>query len=198
MMGNGMSKTILYLHGFMSAPESFKAQLLKTALAQKAADCRYSCPQLPIPPVEAVKVAMAEIRDVPAEELIVIGSSLGGYYANWIAEQCGCRAVLLNPVIDPWRIKILEDSPDRSDLQVKAWLDFRETYAAELAAVHVKDITRPERYLLVAATGDELLDWQLMRDHYQGARQVIIPESNHGISDFEQYMPQVLAFCGIA
>lgn len=193
-----MSKAILYLHGFMSAPESFKAQLLKAALKQKAADCRYYCPQLPIAPAEAVAMASAEIKDIPAEELTVIGSSLGGYYANWIAEQYGCRAVLLNPVIDPWRIKILEDSPDRSDLQVKAWLDFREAYASDLEAIQIGRITRPERYLLVAATGDELLDWHLMQDHYQQARQIIIQGSNHGISDFEQYLPQVLAFCGIA
>lgn len=193
-----MSKAILYLHGFMSAPESFKAQLLKAALKQKAVDCRYHCPHLPIAPAEAVAMASAEIKDIPAEELTVIGSSLGGYYANWIAEQYGCRAVLLNPVIDPWRIKILEDSPDRSDLQVKAWLDFREAYALDLEAIRIGRITRPERYLLLAATGDELLDWHLMQAHYQQANQIIIQGSNHGISDFEQYLPQVLAFCGIA
>ncbi|MGN0917794.1 MAG: YqiA/YcfP family alpha/beta fold hydrolase [Oxalobacter sp.] len=193
-----MSKAILYLHGFMSAPESFKAQLLKAALKQKAVDCRYYCPQLPIAPAEAVAMASAEIKDIPAEELTVIGSSLGGYYANWIAEQYGCRAVLLNPVIDPWRIKILEDSPDRSDLQVKAWLDFREAYALDLEAIRIGYITRPERYLLLAATGDELLDWHLMQAHYQQTNQIIIQGSNHGISDFEQYLPQVLAFCGIA
>lgn len=141
---------------------------------------------------------MEAIRDVPAHELVVIGSSLGGYYANWIAEQHHCKAVLLNPVIDPWRIKILEDSPDRSDLQVKAWLDFRETYAEELEAICVRTVTVPDRYLLVAATGDELLDWHLMQNHYRDAHQVIIEGSNHGISDFERYMPQVLAFCGLS
>ncbi|MBR7069892.1 MAG: esterase [Oxalobacter sp.] len=193
-----MAKTVLYLHGFMSAPASFKAQLLKTALAEKADGCRYCCPQLPIPPNEAIGTAMEAIRDVPAHELVVIGSSLGGYYANWIAEQRHCKAVLLNPVIDPWRIKILEDSPDRSDLQVKAWLDFRETYAEELEAICVRTVTVPDRYLLVAATGDELLDWHLMQNHYRDAHQVIIEGSNHGISDFERYMPQVLAFCGLS
>lgn len=191
-----MPKTILYLHGFMSAPTSFKAQLLKTSLVQKVVGCRYCCPQLPVSPVEAVRTALAEIQGISAEELTVIGSSLGGFYANWIAEQYGCRAVLLNPVIDPWRIKILEDSLDRCDLQVKAWLDFRDTYAQELVSVRIETITKPERYLLVAATGDELLDWHLMQEHYQHAHQIIIQGSNHGISDFERYLPQVLAFCG--
>ncbi len=193
-----MAKTLLYLHGFMSAPESFKAQVLKTVLASRKDGCHYVCPKLPIPPAEAVQVAMDSVKGVPAETLVVVGSSLGGFYANWIAEQTGAQAVLLNPVVDPWRIKILEDSPDRSDLQVKAWLDFREAYGRDLKALKVNAITRPERYFLLAATGDELLDWHLMVNHYQGARQIVIKGSNHGISEFEQYVPQVLAFCGLA
>jgi predicted esterase YcpF (UPF0227 family) len=192
-----MAKTLLYLHGFMSAPGSFKAQVLKAVLALRTDGCHYVCPQLPIPPAEAVQVAMDGIKGIPADELIVVGSSLGGFYANWIAEQTGAKAVLLNPVVDPWRIKILEDSPDRSDLQVKAWLDFREAYERDLKALKVEAITCPKRYFLLAATGDELLDWRLMVAHYQGAKQIVIEGSNHGISDFEQYVPQVLAFCGL-
>ena len=106
--------------------------------------------------------------------MVIIGSSLGGYYANWLAEQYRCKAILLNPVIDPWRIKILDDLPDRSDLRVREWLDFREKYQSELEAVRVTSITDPERYLLFAAKGDELLDWHLMQSHYQAANQIII------------------------
>ena len=103
----------------------------------------------------------------------------------------------MNPVIDPWRIKILDDLPDRSDLRVREWLDFREKYQSELEAVRVTSITDPERYLLFAAKGDELLDWHLMRSHYQAANQIIIEGSDHGLSDFAQYLEQVLLFCGI-
>ena len=193
-----MSEVVLYLHGFMSTPLSYKAQLLDAALRGKGADCRYCCPQLPMSPMEAIQIAMDAVKDVPSESLTVIGSSLGGYYANWIAEQRHCRGILLNPVIDPWRIKILEDSPNRSDLQVKAWLDFREGYQTELEAIRVPVITSPERYMLIAAKGDELLDWHLMQEHYQGADQTILDGCNHGISDFDRYIPQVLAFCGLA
>ncbi len=193
-----MSKVILYLHGFMSAPESYKAQLLNTALKEQEIDCRYCCPQLPVSPAESIRIAMDAVKDVAPEDLTVIGSSLGGYYANWIAEQRGCKGILLNPVVDPWRIKILEDSPDRSDLQVKAWLDFREYYKSELEAIRVPAITAPERYMLIAAKGDELLDWKLMQAQYQGADQTILEGSNHGISEFDRYIPKVFAFCGLA
>lgn len=193
-----MAKTILYLHGFMSTPLSFKAQLLKKTLQELPEKNDYICPQLPMSPAESIDIAMHAVSQCSTGNLVVIGSSLGGYYANWIAEQLHCKAVLLNPVIDPWKIKILEDSPDRSDLQVKAWLDFRETYQTELKALCVTEITEPNRYLLVAARGDELLDWRLMQAHYKAAHQIIIPESNHGISDFEQYISKVLMFCGLS
>ena len=87
--------------------------------------------------------------------------------------------------------------PDRSELKVREWLDFREKYAAEINRLKVLRITRPERYLLLAATGDELLDWRLMQSHYAGARQIIIEGGDHGLSGFGAYVETVLAFCGI-
>ena len=121
-----MTKAILYLHGFQSSPFSFKAQLISRAVENAGDGFRYFCPQLPLSPGKSIEIASDTIRGYPAESLVIIGSSLGGYYANWLAEQYRCKAILLNPVIDPWRIKILDDLPDRSDLRVREWLDFRE------------------------------------------------------------------------
>ena len=192
-----MTKAILYLHGFQSSPFSFKAQLISRAVENAGDGFRYFCPQLPLSPDKSIEIASDTIRGYPAESLVIIGSSLGGYYANWLAEQYRCKAILLNPVIDPWRIKILDDLPDRSDLRVREWLDFREKYQSELEAVRVTSITDPERDLLFAAKGDELLDWHLMQSHYQAANQIIIEGSDHGLSDFAQYLERVLLFCGI-
>ena len=192
-----MTGVIVYLHGFKSSPHSFKAQLIAQALEQNSGDYRYICPQLPLSPRESVDLVSDAIRDCQKDRLTIIGSSLGGYYANWLAEQYACRAVLLNPVVDPWRIKILDDMPDRSDLRVREWLDFRDRYESELKAIRVKNITNPQRYLLLAAKGDELLDWRLMQSHYSGARQVITDGGDHGLSDFELYLEKVLSFCGI-
>jgi uncharacterized protein len=61
----------------------------------------------------------------------------------------------------------------------------------------VKQITLPERYFLLTATGDEILDWREMVAHYPDARQHVIDGSDHGISDFERYVDEALAFCGI-
>ena len=57
--------------------------------------------------------------------------------------------------------------------------------------------TRPERYFLVAAKGDELLDWRDMVAHYAGARHKVLEGSDHGLSDFADYLDEVLEFAGV-
>lgn len=188
---------ILYLHGFQSSPHSFKAQLLESRLNALNCEKEYICPQLLSSPAKSIEMALDLVRDSTLSSLVIIGSSLGGYYANWIAEKLKCRAVLLNPVIDPWNIKILGDSPDKSDLRVREWLEFVQQYEKELQSIRVAKITNPERYMLIAAKGDALLDWRMMVEHYEGANQTIIDGSDHGLSDFEEYIDKVLSFCRI-
>jgi predicted esterase YcpF (UPF0227 family) len=65
----------------------------------------------------------------------------------------------------------------------------------ELTPFEISKISRPERYFLVAATGDEVLDWKQMVQHYPGARHKIIQGSDHGLSDFKNYMDEIIEFC---
>jgi predicted esterase YcpF (UPF0227 family) len=187
---------ILYLHGFRSSPHSFKARLIGDRLRSLGRGAEYVCPQLPASPREAMALASDLAGKFPAGEVTLIGSSLGGYYANWLAEQVGCRAVLLNPAVKPPRdlekyvgvtTMFHSDEP----------FEFKRDYIDELKAFDVQQITRPERYFLLAAKGDEVLDWREMVAHYPGAQQCVIEGSDHGISDFDQYLDQVLAYCGI-
>lgn len=188
---------ILYLHGFRSSPQSFKARLIGERLRELGRGNEYVCPQLPASPRQAVELARQLMQGVPPQELVLIGSSLGGYYATWLAEQTGCRAVLLNPAVKPPRdleryvgvtTAYHSDEP----------FEFRHEYIAELQALALPRITRPERYFLIAATGDEVLDWREMTAHYPSARQHVIQGSDHGLSDFADHVDEVLAFCGIA
>jgi predicted esterase YcpF (UPF0227 family) len=187
---------ILYLHGFRSSPHSFKARLIGDRLRSLGRGAEYVCPQLPASPREAMALASDLAGKFPAGEVTLIGSSLGGYYATWLAEQVGCRAVLLNPAVKPPRdlekyvgvtTMFHSDEP----------FEFKRDYIDELKAFDVQQITRPERYFLLAAKGDEVLDWREMVAHYPGAQQCVIEGSDHGISDFDQYLDQVLAYCGI-
>lgn len=189
---------ILYLHGFRSSPESFKARMMADAMVQRGLSDDWSCPQLPASPREAMDLAMGMARSRLAgaaspRDLTVIGSSLGGFYATWIAEQLGCKAVLLNPAVQAAR-DLATQVGEHHMYHSGAPFVFLPEYVDELAAIHAPRITQPDRYFLVAATGDEVLDWREMRDRYAGCRQRIVQGSDHGLSDFADWMPEVLEF----
>jgi predicted esterase YcpF (UPF0227 family) len=187
---------ILYLHGFRSSPGSKKASQIRAALGARGLADRYVCPQLPASPRAAVAQAEALAAGTDAGALALIGSSLGGYYATWLAERLGCRAALLNPAIAPYddlRAYLGEQPVYFSDDRI----DVKPGYLDELRALDVRRITRPERYFLLAATGDELIDYRSMVAKYAGCRQHVIEGSDHQITDFARYLPEVLAFCGI-
>lgn len=185
---------IVYLHGFRSSPGSRKATLLRETFAARGRAGDYVCPALPPSPRAAIELVQ-KIIDVPdPERLTLIGSSLGGYYATWLAERSGCRAALLNPAIRP------QDDLARylgtqtvygSDEQ----FEFRREYLAELDAIDTPQITKPERYFLLAASGDELIDYRTMVGKYRGAKQHVIEGSDHELSDFPRYLEEVLAWC---
>ncbi|HWW72891.1 MAG TPA: YqiA/YcfP family alpha/beta fold hydrolase [Duganella sp.] len=189
---------ILYLHGFRSSPQSMKARVISERMAALGLSDQLVCPQLPASPKLAMELALSLIEGVPAAELSIVGSSLGGYYATWLAERAGgpARAVLLNPAIVP-----LQDLDKHVGVTTQFHSDepfeFKREYIDELRALAVDPITRPERYFLIAATGDEVLDYRDMVKHYAGARQHVIDGSDHGISEFPDYLDAVLAFCGI-
>jgi predicted esterase YcpF (UPF0227 family) len=187
---------ILYLHGFRSSPQSFKAQLLNDRMRQLGRGAEYCCPQLPASPRAAIELVSGLISGISAAGLTLVGSSLGGFYATWLAERTGCRAVLLNPAVKPpcdleryVGVTTMYHSNER--------FEFKPDYIEELRRLEVIDITRPERYFLVAAKGDEVLDWREMVAHYPGAKLRLIEGGDHGIRDFGRYLDEVLAFCGI-
>jgi len=184
---------LLYLHGFRSSPRSFKARVVQQRMEAAGLAASLVCPQLPASPQAAMALVLTLV-DRYAGNLAIIGSSLGGFYATWLAERFGCRAALINPAVDP-----LKDL-DKHVGVTTAWhtgepFEFKRDYIDELAALKVARITRPERYFLLAATGDEVLDYRDMVAHYMGAHQHVIQGSDHAVSEFEQYVDEVLAFC---
>lgn len=185
---------LLYLHGFRSSPQSTKAQLMARHIAAHHPAVHWWCPQLPYSPRDAAGLIQAGTADWPEQRMVVVGSSLGGFYATWIAEQRGCRAVVLNPSVAPAR-SLADYIGEQS-----TWHDpnerfiFRPEYVDELRALHAGPLQDPARYLAVIAKGDELLDWREMTARYAGAKIRLLEGSDHSLSDFDQHLGDVLAF----
>jgi predicted esterase YcpF (UPF0227 family) len=183
---------IIYLHGFRSSPESFKARLLAAHLNERGRAAEFAAPQLPVSPRDALDCVETRYRLSPGDTLI--GSSLGGCYAAILAARHGCRLILLNPALRPaeglaryiGRQTMFHD-PSRH-------FDWTEAHVQALRDLQPQRLAHPARTLLLAATGDELLDWREMVSFCVGADCRVIQGSDHGLSDFADHLETVLSF----
>ena len=190
------STLVVYLHGFRSSPRSSKAVLTGEAvkaLSTPESPIEWYCPQLLASPKASMDMAISHIEASKHDRLVVIGSSLGGYYANYLAEKFACKAVALNPAVRAPK-ELAPHVGMLTSYDTDEPYDFRPEYIEELKALQVQSITNPSRYFLIAAKGDELLDWREMVDFYQGAEQLVLDGGDHGISDYPEHLPKVLNF----
>lgn len=189
-----MSAGILYLHGFCSSPASKKARQLTEYLEAREQGDRLYCPALSHVPDEAVAQAEVIIAQ-HAGPLTLVGSSLGGYYATWLAEKHDLRAVLINPaVVAP--LSLDEYIGTQTNLYTGQSFEFTAAHIAQLVALQPVTVA-PERYLLMVETGDEVLDYRQAVARYAGSRQMVLEGGDHSFTRFPDLLPQLLEFCGL-
>lgn len=191
---------LLYLHGFRSSPRSAKAQRLARHVAELKAqgqDLTWVCPPLPPSPRQTVQELTWLVADWPVSETVIIGSSLGGFYATVMAEKLGCRAAVINPAVAPARDLARQIGLQASYHQPEDLFFFRPEFIAEFEALNPYPITRPDRYWALIAEGDEVLDWHEMVSHYEGARIKLLDGSDHAVTDFEDHLPDLLTAIGL-
>ena len=105
--------------------------------------------------------------------------------------------MLLNPALRAFEKLAAHTGAQSAYHPGGASFEFTPAYLDELRELHIPAITQPARYFLIAATGDELLDWREMAAAYPGARHNIIQGSDHGLSDFSEYVDEVLQFAQV-
>ena len=140
---------------------------------------------------------MAGIHDWPRGSMAVVGSSLGGFYATAVAERMGCPAVLLNPAVHPARDLEQYIGEQTSWHQPEERFFFQPEFVQELRELECGALAQPQHYLAVVAKGDEVLDWREMHARYAQAQLLLLEGSDHGLTDFEEHLPAVLAFLGL-
>jgi predicted esterase YcpF (UPF0227 family) len=185
---------ILYLHGFRSSPQSFKAQILGDFLRARGMGDQFVCPALPHVPDEALALC-DEIIAQSRTPVTVAGSSLGGFYATWLAETHKLKAVLVNPaVVAPLALR--DYLGPQTNMYTGEVFEFTETHIAQLARREIQEVT-PARYLLLVEKGDEVLDYRQAVEKYAGARQVVLDGGDHSFTRFRDYADQILEFSGL-
>ena len=189
---------LLYLHGFRSSPLSAKSRQMAARIALQHPHIVWWCPQLPPSPHAAARLIDEGTADWPRQSMAVIGSSLGGFYATWLAERRACKAVLLNPAVHAARdlAKYVGEHTSWHDPAEK--FVFEAGFVDELIALESPGLTHPENFMAVIAKGDEVLDWREMTARYKGASIKLLEGGDHALSDFEDHMSEILEFLRIS
>jgi predicted esterase YcpF (UPF0227 family) len=186
-------RLIVYLHGFNSSPASFKAKALYARLAALGRAHEFAAPALPPAPAAAAALLESLARCHP--HAVLVGSSLGGFYATMLAERFAMRAVLVNPAVRPYDL-LAGHVGRQKNFHSGEEYEFTARHVAELRTLEVDAIT-PQRYLLMVATGDEVLDYRHAVAKYRGAQRRVVEGGDHGFSDFADHLDSVLGFAGL-
>lgn len=135
------------------------------------------------------------VEEAGVQNVTLVGSSLGGFYATWLTEKKGCRSVLVNPAITPHE-GLRAYLGSQKNLYTGEKYELTEEHLAQLNAVYIPRPGRMDRYLLIHTTGDEVLDWRVAVERFRGCRQIVVDGSDHGFSEFGDYVDSVLEFAG--
>ena len=134
----------------------------------------------------------------PGDRMAVVGSSLGGFYATHVAQAVGCKAVLLNPAVDPARDLARYVGEQSSWHDPSQRFVFEPQFVAELRALECGPLFDPPKSFAVIAKGDEVLDWREMVGRYAGAELKLLEGGDHALGDFDEHIDEVFAFLGLA
>lgn len=217
---------LIYLHGFNSSPDSFKARVLRDYMLEKSAravddfslaktsqkitghkitspektnpEFLLEIPAIPPAPVDAIEMLTRCVEVAQKKYTVALaGSSLGGFYATWLAEKYGSRAVLINPAVRPHDLLRKYLGENINYYTSERWM-LDETHIEQLHKLEVEPITQPDRYLLMLQKGDEKLDYRLAVEKYSGCPSIIEEGGNHSFVEFESHIDRILDFCAVS
>lgn len=184
---------LVYIHGFLSSPLSFKAQQTAQWLAQHHPEVAFYCPQLPPYPQQTQAILETLVESLSPEPVYLMGSSLGGFWATWLAEKYNLRAVLINPAVRPQ-----DFMPAYLEVDLKSYHtdDSYRLLAHHIDEIVAVDVTpsRLQNYWLLVQTGDETLDYRHAVEKYAGCKQTIEAGGDHAFQGFERFLADSMIF----
>ena len=189
-----MTGSILYIHGLNSAPASKKASTLTEVMQRLGLEGQLQVPALHHHPRQAIGQLEAAIAQLGAP--LLVGSSLGGYYATHLAERHGLKALLINPVVNPHRLFDGFLGTQQNLYTGECW-ELTLDHVDALGELEVAAPQDPQRYQVWLQTADETLDYRQAERFYRACALRIQAGGDHGYQGFAAQLPSLLNFAGI-
>jgi len=193
-----MQKNVLYIHGFNSSPLSIKAEQTRHYFAQNFPQVNFFCPQLASSPNAAIEQCKQIIKGSGSNtQWYVIGSSLGGYFSNYLSNKYNFPTVLLNPAVKPFEL-LADYIGEHINPYTKEVYQVTHQHIHDLKLMEQKppsvDGSQKNNYLVMVQTDDEVLDYQQAVEKYQYCQSIVEQGGNHSFVDFEKHLPTIADF----
>lgn len=186
--------TLIYIHGFLSSPQSHKAQITQRWLQQYHPEIRYLCPFLSPYPLDTQRQLQALMASTRQDEVGLVGSSLGGFWSTWLAEEYGVKAVLINPSVRPFELVDRLGGVPQHNYHTDDTYVMLPRHGEEFRYAYHETLKDLSRYYLLVQTGDETLDYRQAVERYEGCRQRVEQGGDHSFQNYEAHLPDVVEF----
>ena len=190
-----MIKTILYFHGFASSSDSDKARIIKSYISKVSKKINMITPDLSNNFKEANN-QINKLIDENKKDYVFMGSSLGGYYANFFGSINNSKVILINPAIPP--LKGFEEylgenqnySTGEKFIVTKEDIKF-------LRSLEIKKLNNQKNILVLLESGDEVLNFIETVKYFQGSNIDITFGGNHSYESVNTKLEKIVKFLNI-
>ncbi|MDO6839979.1 YqiA/YcfP family alpha/beta fold hydrolase [Paraglaciecola chathamensis] len=186
-------QVVIYLHGFLSSPQSVKAQQTKAFVEEHYPDLTFYIPQLDNHPKPAAKALDELIAQHPNAYFGFIGSSMGGYFSSYLLERYGGKAVLINPAVQPYNL-LADYLGEHVNPYTKQKFSLDESHTRDLTSFDTKSLASPQNYWVLLQTADETLDYRQAEKKYMGAKLTIEEGGDHSFQGYERFLKDIFQF----
>lgn len=180
---------IIYIHGFGSSGFGGKATLFKEEFKENII-----LPSLSYVPTLAIHTLeqLIELLVNKKEEVSLVGSSLGGYYAIYLANKYNLKAVLINPAITPY------DTLDKVGMAMNYYdltsFEVTKEHMNTLKKLEVKDITNQKDFMVLLQKDDDICPYLQAVEKLPKAKLFIQEGGSHSFEGIEEYFEKIEQF----
>ena len=179
---------IIYIHGFGSSGQGMKAKLFREYFKTKGIP--FIAPSLSYIPDLAIATLEELINSY--DDVVLIGSSLGGFYSLYLSQKYNLKAVLINPSIYPYKTlqKCVGQAPSFHDTSSFKWMD---EHIESLKKYSVES-TNQDKIMLLVQKGDETLNYKTAVEKLPKSLQIVEEGGNHSFEDIEKHFEKIKVF----
>jgi predicted esterase YcpF (UPF0227 family) len=184
---------ILYIHGFGGSGLGVKANLFREHFKNK--DVNFLAPSLSYTPDLAVSTLEEIIQNcLKYEDVKLIGSSLGGFYATYLSNKFNLKAILINPSLKPTKtlLELIQNEKRALNYFDLSYFEFNQNHLNMLKKYQVpKENLKLENFFIMLQKDDEVIDYKVAKEIFDGAKLLITQGGGHSFINIEKYLKDI-------